>query len=146
MLGGVGIVCIGRFGSESLSSKCLGLYAGIAFRKTSPQEIKSYWKPAGLGCKVLLSLLQSEPRLSCGGFQGTGASCSPLRQTWLLPNLSKGALCRGLTPPDVEGCTHLLQEGLLGGKGFCKAAVKHTLLHIRIVSEQQTDVTWLSWN
>lgn len=83
--------------------------------------MKSYWKPAGLRCKVLLGLLQSEKPeswLSRGGLQGTGAGCSLLRQTRLLPNLLRSLLYWGITLPDVEGCTHVLQEGLLSGKGF----------------------------
>lgn len=115
--------------------------------KTSPQETKSYWKPAGPKCNVLLGLLQSEKPesvLSLGGLQSTGAGCSLLRQTRLLPKLLEALLCWGLTRPDVEGCTQVFQEGLLQGKGFCKAAGKHSLLGIRIVSEQQLDVTWFS--
>lgn len=82
------IVCLRwGFGFRIASRASLVLYAGIALMQTYPRELKSYWKPVRLRCKILVGLLQSEKpesRWSLGGLQCTAAGCSLLEQTRLL--------------------------------------------------------------
>lgn len=91
----------------------LRIWVGIAFKsesgllrryctyKTSPREAKPYWKPAKLGCKVFLGLLQSEkPEISAELWwaQGLAAHCKQELPNHTVAKTLTRLFGSGLTP------------------------------------------------